>query len=447
MTHSEKTYYTYRIRIANPERVQVERRDPENQTMGEPAGVFQYEAEQIKPLLEAAAQNEFKDEKQAQYLGETLFNTLFDPTLRQDFVNFYQQVVRLEKQLLRVELDIDEQGMPAIAALPWELMCLPESTNLGTLWLGTDPNLVFSRRRNQWHAAPPIQLEAGEKLRIALVVSASENLGPVVYEKAQTALEKLAQRQPEQIELLPIVHSATPEKIDQILEQQPHIFHFIGHGRFQDETGKEVSQIALVDDVFDDALWVDSRFFSGLFARHQPGIVLLQACEGGKLSDSQAFVGVASRVVQENIPVVVAMQYEISNAMASRFAYRFYEGLAKNEPVDISVQNGRRAIALNTQYRNRDFATPVILMRVNNGYLFKRDEPELEVDKNSQAAGNVGFIQSGWTVQGDVNQAQRDVVINKSSETFTNNLQGASIGNFANKVQGQARQQSNVEEE
>ena len=81
-------------------------------------------------------------------LGEVLFEILFDDVLRQDFANFYHQVVQEEKQLLRVELDIDETLMPEVAALPWEFMCLPQKANLGEVRLGTDPNIVFSRRRS-----------------------------------------------------------------------------------------------------------------------------------------------------------------------------------------------------------------------------------------------------------------------------------------------------------
>ena len=54
------------------------------------------------------------------------------------------------------------------------------------------------------------------------------------------------------------------------------------------------------------------------------------------------------------------MQYEVSNVVASRFAYRFYERLAKGEPIDTAAQEGRYAIALSTQYRKRDFAAPVV---------------------------------------------------------------------------------------
>ena len=56
------------------------------------------------------------------------------------------------------------------------------------------------------------------------------------------------------------------------------------------------------------------------------------------------------------------------------FRSEFYERLAKGEPVDIATQNGRRTIGLETVHRKRDFATPVIFMGVEDGYLFKSEE-------------------------------------------------------------------------
>ncbi|MCP2728539.1 CHAT domain-containing protein [Limnofasciculus baicalensis] len=371
-----KTYYTYRIRVANRDRVQVEKWKAQHQDLGQPSGVLRYKdkLEEITPLLEIASEKDkLNDASQVRILGEALFDVLFDDVLRQDFVNFYYQIVQQEKQLLRVELDIDERGMPEVAALPWEFLCLPARDDLGTIWMGTVPDLVFSRRRAQWIPAQPIQLNHDEKLRIALVVSAPPDLKPVAYEEVQKALEILANEQAHRIELLPIVNSANPEAIDTILSKKPHIFHFIGHGRLANEGDREVGQIALVDPDLDEAMWVDADYFSELFNQHRPGIVILQACEGGILSASPAFVGVASSIVQQNIPVVVAMQYEVTNSTAKRFALRFYQQLAAEDPVDIAAQYGRRAIALgSTQYRKRDFATPIIFMRVADGYLFKR---------------------------------------------------------------------------
>ncbi|MBD2607391.1 CHAT domain-containing protein [Scytonema hofmannii FACHB-248] len=403
-----KSYYTYRIRIANVERVQVEKWDAQHKLLGEPSGVFRYKdnLEEINSLINTARNGEIKNSKQARLVGEVLFNTLFDDTLRQDFVNFHFQVVQQESQLLRVELDINEQGMPEIAALPWEFMCLPASANLGEIWIATDPNLVFSRRRAQWHPAPPIQLEQGEKLRIALAIAAPKDLGTVEYETVKSVLEDLAKEQSERIELLPIVNPATPNAIDALLEKQPHIFHFIGHGRLQDEDGEEVGQIALVKKVLNTASWVDAGGFAELLNRHRPGIVLLQACESGMSSASQAFVSVASKIVQQNISVVVAMQYEVSNLTASQFAYEFYERLAQDNPVDIAAQNGRRTVALDTQYRKRDFATPVIFMRVQDGYLFKRQSAgdETQGNKAASESSQQSAAQGGTQVTQNVQQ-------------------------------------------
>ncbi len=367
-------YYTYRVRIANPERVQVEKRDLQGNSLGEPNGAFGYQGplrQQIDALIQAARDDELRDTRQVKELGEALFKALFDDALCHDFVTFYNQAVHVEDKLLRVELDVDEHELPEVAALPWEFMRLPTSANLGTIWLGTAPNLIFSRRRAQWYVPQPIQLEPAEKLKVALTVAAPSDLTPVAYERMWAALEKLAQEQADRIELMPLVNPATPETLDDTLARDPHVFHFIGHGRLL-EGQRQAGQIALVDEL-GEAMWVEADYFSDLLNQHRPGVVFLQACEGGRLSASQAFVGVASRVVQQNIPVVLAMQYPVSNSTASRFARRFYQRLAQDDPVDRAAQDGRRRIALGPkQYEARDFATPVLFMRVPDGHLFQR---------------------------------------------------------------------------
>jgi hypothetical protein len=357
--------------------VQAEVRDQYSNTLAEPNGALRYQGPQqaeLQQLVTAAYDQTLAKGDGVKALGEALFNTLFDDGLRQDFLTRYNQVVHAEGQMLRIELDVDEAQLPEIAALPWEFMRVPTSANMGTLWLSTAPKLIFSRRRAQWHVPQPIQLAVGEKLRIALVISAPDDLGPVAADRVQSGLEKLVQNVADQVELLPVVTQATPEKIDDVLELKPHILHFIGHGQLVEEGTKTVGKIALVDDIFDEAMWVEADYFSNLFGRHRPGVVLLQACEGGALSASQAFVGVASRIVQQNIPVVVAMQYEVSNTTATRFALRFYQRLAEGQPVDIAAQEGRYGVALGpAQYNSRDFATPVIFMRVRDGHLFSRN--------------------------------------------------------------------------
>ncbi|NEO20659.1 MULTISPECIES: CHAT domain-containing protein [unclassified Moorena] len=371
--------YTYRIYLINPRRVRVEKEEP-----GKPdniiPGVFRYQDKitpEVRELIEEVRKNGINDANQSRFLGEALFDTLFDDVLCYDFIRFYNEVVGTKQQLLRVELDIDEQNIPEVAAFPWEFMCLPQRKKLGTMWLATAPGLVFSRLPSQPIPASPIQLGANEKMRIALVVSAPTDLNPVAYEEVQAAIETLAQEQPEQVELLPVVNPASRKAINDILIEKPHIFHFIGHGRFHNENG----EIALVDE-FDQARWISANDFSELLNRHRPGIIVLQACQGAMESTSKPSVGLASKVVQQIIPVVVAMQYPVSNSTASRFACHFYKQLAQGKSADIAVQEGRREISLHdsTGYGKRDFATPVIFMQVQDAPVVQsRNESVLQL--------------------------------------------------------------------
>jgi len=366
-------YYTLRLRVISRTHVQGEVLDPQNNLLREPNGNLRY-ADELRDQIDtfkAAAQGKALFDNQVKAFGETLFEVLFNDGIRHEFYRLYNEIVHGEKRLLRIELDINERTFPALAALPWEFMRVPTGENMGAIWLGTAPSLILSRRRSQGYVPQPIRIDAGEKLRIGFVVTAPEELGEIAFEEELESLEKLATKYPQRFELLPVLKEGTPDKIDRLLENKPHILHFSGHGRLLTEDQNSIGQIALVDD-WNEALWVDAEYFSELLNQHRPGIVLLQACESGRLSDSEAFVGVASRVVQQNIPVVVAMQYKVSNITASIFARSFYEEIAKGKPVDQAAQIGRRRIALSPmQNKSRDFATPVLFMRVQDGHLFE----------------------------------------------------------------------------
>ena len=376
------TYYNFRVSVAGDDSVRIQEWGKDSSPKEKPAGLFRRDKvfgdEAIKALIEAANQAELDDADQVIRLGEALCEALFDDKRLAAFIDSYKKSAAEEDQLFRFELDIDEKAIPEVAALPWEFMCLPEESGRGELWFATAPKIIFSRRRTLWDEAAPIQLSQGEKLRVALVISAPKGEGPVDFAPVEQALKDLVEDKPEQIELF-VVNPAQFGAVDEVLKKhKPHIFHFIGHGRLQNEKNEAVGQLAFMNDM-GRAKWINAREFSECFTQHVPGIVVLQACEGGQLSPSKAFVGVASKVVQQNIPVVVAMQYEVTNDTAIEFVSRFYWELAEGSPVDVAAQLGRRAIANGANlHRTRDFATPVIFMRVRDGYLFQRpgEEPE-----------------------------------------------------------------------
>jgi formylglycine-generating enzyme required for sulfatase activity len=79
-------------------------------------------------------------------------------------------------------------------------------------------------------------------------------------------------------------------------------------------------------------------------------------------------VGVATTLVRQGIPSVVAMQFEITDAAAITFAGEFYAALSEGFPVDAAVAEARKAIY--AMPNDVEWGTPVLYMRSPDGVLF-----------------------------------------------------------------------------
>jgi len=75
-------------------------------------------------------------------------------------------------------------------------------------------------------------------------------------------------------------------------------------------------------------------------------LVVLNACEGARASRADPFAGAAQSLIQQGVPAVIAMQFEISDDAAILFAHEFYDSLARAYPVDAALGEARRAIGL-----------------------------------------------------------------------------------------------------
>ena len=69
-------------------------------------------------------------------------------------------------------------------------------------------------------------------------------------------------------------------------------------------------------------------------------VAVLNACEGARTSKQDPFAGSAQTLVQQGIPAVIAMQFEIADDVASTFAHEFYGALADGYPIDAAVDRG-----------------------------------------------------------------------------------------------------------
>ncbi len=340
----EIEYYTYSIRIRpggeKDGQVDIQVFPPGGGRPGESPGgkLVLGDLLNVVPEVDPAKYTQAQGEQ----LGQRLFEAIFEPTLAQHF----RDTLR-DRENLRIELDVDEQNMPKVAALPWEFLYIPQTEKHQFERMGTSPKIAMYRYRSLWYAAKSQSVDG--PLRILFVVSDpkldedGKKLGEVAYEEVLKKLIDLTKQYPERIELLEPVLHATIEQLRTTLEKQkPQVLHFIGHGQMRpDEQGHEYGALALCGTA-NCVDWRRDKDIAALFDHHKPGLIVFQTCESGKLSSGQAFAGIASQLMHRNIPAIIAMQYKISNNAAVTFAQEFYElWLVKDAPVDVAVQKAR----------------------------------------------------------------------------------------------------------
>ena len=169
------------------------------------------------------------------------------------------------------------------------------------------------------------------------------------------------------------VAGQTYRDLEDALDDGPwHVFHFVGHGGYDRMADEGI--LALADET-GCTHPVGADDISRLLAEHYPlRLVVLNACDTGRGSAADAFSSTATALIRREIPAVVAMQFEITDSAAIRFAQTFYHHLAKHRPVDDSVMRARRALRL-AKKDSLEWGTPVLYLRAPDGHIFDATIP------------------------------------------------------------------------
>lgn len=347
----EMDQYIYLITIINESTVRVQKYTPESDKPSSESGTFR------------------KEKISKKIKGETLFEALFDTNLRKDFLTFYKDHSSKGRHI-KIPLQI-RNSLREIASYPWELMFFPKrynNYNHQIIYFATDRKISFfhcsyqDQDQNSRFSIPE-QIQEQPKISLAIAnQTRDEKLKNKVvqYSDLKEKLENL--RQNNKVQQLHIINPAVFQKVDdQIRDEQPHIFHFVGHGELRKE--ERVGKMAFVKKDF-DADWRNAQEVATLFDHNNPPqLVILQACETAKNSEFEDFSSVASQIIlKERISFVIAMRYRVSNLIASEFFKEFYDEILEGQPIDIAVQQARHKLATmpNNGYNNKDFANPVL---------------------------------------------------------------------------------------
>jgi len=291
--------------------------------------------------------------------GESLFDAVFTGEVYTCFA-MSREWSREQGRGLRIRLHIE---VPEFHDYPWEL--LYNSKTKQFLALSTDTPIV--RYFELPFPEHPLLVEM--PIKILVMISSPEGFPPLnvddEWNKLESAFAPLIQRG---LVVLERLQRPTLGELQKALRRdQFHIFHFIGHGKFV--VHKQDGVLLMEEELNGRGRPVSGQYLGVLLHDHQwLRMVVLNACEGARTSQSDPYAGVAQALVQQGIPAVIAMQFPIFEDSAVEFAYEFYGAIADGFPVDASISEARKAIF--TTGNETEWATPVLFMNSPDGRIF-----------------------------------------------------------------------------
>lgn len=317
---------------------------------------------------------------------------------------------RTENKGLRIRLRLNDT--PELAALPWEYLFDAEHNRF--LTLSEETPLVRYLELTQGEQ----RLQVQPPLRLLVLSSDPSDVAPRLnvereWQRLQEALAPLLQRHVVTLERLP---HATLAALQRTLRRgEYHLFHFIGHGWFNEATG---AGGLLLEDAEGKGLQVTVERLAPLLHDHRSlRLAFLNACEGAQADRREPFAGVAQYLVQQGLPAVIAMQFAITDRAAITLAQDFYQALADGYPVDTALAEARKAIY--AQGSDMEWGTPVLFSRSDDNQLFAPqplNQPQADMATMHTAGGT--SVQGNVTVSGGdfVGRDKITVVVNSPED-------------------------------
>lgn len=298
----------------------------------------------------------------AQEIGRALFAAMFSGAALHQLDATLDAHALTSEQGVRLRLDLS--GAPELSSLPWEFLYHPERR----FFLALSPDLTVVRYLQTPEPVRTLQVEP--PLRILAMACSPRDLEPldVARERAglEASLERLIAARMVEIDWAP---ANTLHAVTTLLAQRDyHIFHFMGHGAYLEEPEGSKAGYLLFESDDGTATPVGAARLGQAF-RRTVRLALINACEGavGDLNNPSA--GVATSLLAQGTPAVVAMQFSISDVVAIPFASEFYSAIAVGLPVDAAMTSARRHVWARFE-DSGEWATPVLYLRAPDGVLF-----------------------------------------------------------------------------
>lgn len=342
--------------------------------------------------------------KSIQLYGESLFTQVFaDPSA----LAAYKQARQQGLHTLQIEI----AGSSAFHCMHWEALYDPEFEE----YLSLHAAMV---RKNITPQTSPATMQPAPTINVLVVVARPGGSRDVGYRTISRPLmdELEKTKLPVEVTLLrPGTYQALVTHLEQVTRAYRvgyyHLIHFDVHGALLDsaqlERGAQMNRyfyasrfgrpaleaykgekafLFLEGEQDEQADPVEAGELAKLLRQHQIPMVLLNACQSGKLS-GEVETSLGNKLIQAGVQAVVAMGYSVTVSAAEVLMKNLYQALFEKKPLPEALCLARQALANRKErraYYNQvieleDWLLPILYQNQEVQFALQRFTPQEEV--------------------------------------------------------------------
>jgi tetratricopeptide (TPR) repeat protein len=324
-------------------------------------------------------------------LGQTLYNALFQGTIRDSWMTA-QGIAQNRRESLRLRLGLKGDRLPR---LPWEVL------HAGARPLATGTDVVFSRYQASFAPmatilqphARSLPLDPNQPLRILMVLAAPTDQEVLELQREATHLrEELLQEQGQsggEIELT-ILNQPGREQLTQALEQGHYqVLHYAGHSNL----GMSGGDLYLVSDRTGLTEVLSGDDLAGLLVNNGIRMVVFNSCRGvytatADPTDESESSNLTDALLKRGIPAVLAMAERIPDDVALTLSRLFYRNLKQRYPIDLNLSRARQGLLSAYGSNQLYWALPILYLHPDfDGYL-QPSLPQVAMRSPSEVSSN-----------------------------------------------------------
>ena len=306
----------------------------------------------------------FADAKNIQEIGVRLFDSVFQPEIYKVYKDSLDAAIRDESEL-HIKLRVEP---PELSYVPWETMF----DKRGLFYLSCSQRTPFARAATM----KELDLHIYDKLplRVLCMVSAPNDFVGTAYELRtdveQAALDHALEplKANNQVKLGWTASGTQRELTTRIIKgddgEKWDVFLFIGHGL--------QGQVVFEEDGGSGYQLVSADVLRGILdSKRGPKLVILNSCRGASKPEDRLASTAETLVKGSGIAAVVAMQFDISDVMGTKFSPAFFSSLMLKVPIQQAMTLTRLAL-LGEGFT--EWISPVLYMQNKDGQVW-RDAP------------------------------------------------------------------------